>query len=159
MGAEHTVDLELAYLVGPGLLTALLVRAARRGVRVRVLTNSAESNDLPYTNYALYAAVHVLLEGGVEVYARRGRGRTLHSKYLVVDDRWVSFGSHNLDYYSSRFCCETNLQVDASGLAQQLVMCFEGGLGDAQALRLREEVIPFLRRAQAQRAFDRLFRD
>ena len=159
MAADRTLDLELAYLVGPGLLTVYLVRAAQRGVRVRVLTNSAESNDLPYTNYALYAAVCVLLEGGVEVYARRGRGRTLHSKYLVADGRWVSFGSHNLDYYSSRFCCETNLQVDASGLAQQLGACFEGGLAQAQAMRLRDEVVPFVRRAQALRAFDRLFRD
>ncbi|HEX8967421.1 MAG TPA: phosphatidylserine/phosphatidylglycerophosphate/cardiolipin synthase family protein [Chloroflexota bacterium] len=157
--ARQSLDLELPYLVGPGVLTHSLVRASRRGVRVRLLTNSAESNDLPYTNYAAYAAMRHLIDGGVDVRARRGAGRTLHSKYLVADGAWVSFGSHNLDYYSSRFCCETNLHVHSEALAQQLTHCFAEGAADSQPVELKREVLPFLRQARGLRFFNWAFKD
>jgi len=157
--AECTIDVELPYLVGPSLLTHCLVRAAQRGVRVRLLTNSAQSNDLPYTTYAAYAAMRHLLGGQVDVRARRGAGRTLHSKYLVVDGAWVSLGSHNLDYYSSRFCCETNLQVHSEALAAALEDCFADGLADSQPVDLAADVLPLLRGAHTLRLFNWLFKD
>jgi cardiolipin synthase len=157
--AESTIDAELAYLVGPAWLSNALVRAAGRGVRVRVLTNSAQSNDLPYTTYAAYLAMRQLIEGGVEVLVRRGSGRTLHSKYVVVDSEWVSFGSHNLDYYSSRFCCETNLHVRSERLAHLLEACFSEGMADSSRVDFHCEVLPFLRRAHAVRFFNWACRD
>jgi cardiolipin synthase len=158
-GARRSIVLELAYLVGPNLLTRSLVHAARRDVHVRVLTNSAESTDLPYVGYAAYSALRELLAGGVEVRVRRGAGRTLHSKYLVVDDEWVLFGSHNLDYYSSRFCCETTLQVHGGALASQLTECFVDGVRDSDPPDLHAEVLPFLRRARGLEFFNWAFRD
>jgi cardiolipin synthase len=157
--ARRSIVLELAYLVGPGPLTRSLVAAARRGVQVRVLTNSASSTDLPYAAYAAYAGMRHLLSGGVEVRVRRGAGRTLHSKYLVVDDAWVTFGSHNLDYYSSRFCCETTLQVESRRLASQLTELFADGVEDSEPVDLETEVIPFLKRSPALRFFNWAFKD
>jgi phosphatidylserine/phosphatidylglycerophosphate/cardiolipin synthase-like enzyme len=86
-------------------------------------------------------------------------GRTLHSKYVVVDDEWVSCGSHNLDYYSPRYCCETHLVVRDERLASRLTVFFESGVEDATPLSLDDEVRPFLRRHTVPRAFDRVFRD
>jgi phosphatidylserine/phosphatidylglycerophosphate/cardiolipin synthase-like enzyme len=100
-----------------------------------------------------------LIESGVEVLARRGSGRTLHSKYVVVDSAWVSFGSHNLDYYSSRFCCETNLHVGSERLAHLLEACFIEGMADSSRVDLHSEVLPFLGRAHAFRFFDWAFSD
>ena len=157
--ARRSIVLELAYLVGPSLLTRSLVSAAQRGVHVRLLTNSEASTDLPYATFAAYAAMRELLTGGVVVSVRRGAGRTLHSKYLVVDNRWVAFGSHNLDYYSSRFCCETTLQVESPELASMLTACFADGVRDSEPADLQAEVLPFLRSSPGLRFFNWAFRD
>jgi cardiolipin synthase len=157
--ARRRVDLELAYFVAHESLCGALARALGRGVRVRLLTNSAESNDLPYTTWAAYDGARRLLEAGGEVHARRGAGRTLHSKYVVIDEDWVSFGSHNLDYYSPRYCCETHLVVRDAPLAALLTAFFESGVAEATPLLLEEEVRPFLQRERVRRAFDRVFHD
>jgi cardiolipin synthase len=156
--ASERVDIELAYFVAHDPLCDALVSAARRGVRVRLLTNSAESNDLPFATWTTYEGVRRLLEGGCEVHLRRGAGRTLHCKYAVIDGRWVSFGSHNLDYFSPRLCCETNLVVNDERLGGLLLGFFETGWAEATPAN-PHDVHQFLLRAGAQRWFDRLFRD
>jgi cardiolipin synthase len=156
--ARRRIDLELAYFVAHDSLCDALARATGRGVRVRLLTNSAESNDLPYATWTAYEGARRVLEAGGSVHVRRGAGRTLHSKYVVVDDDWINLGSHNLDYYSPRYCCETNLMVRDAGLAALLTDFFETGLLDATPLSLAE-VRPFLERHVLRRAFDRGFRD
>jgi cardiolipin synthase len=156
--ATRSVDMELAYFVAHDSLCAALGRAARRGVRVRVLTNSAETNDLPYANWTAYEGIRRVLASGGAVHARRGAGRTLHPKYVVVDGEWVSFGSHNLDYYSPRYCGEMNLVVRDARLAGMLLEQFEAGIAECPALGL-DEVKLFLARNRALKAFDRVFRD
>ncbi len=156
--AQERVELELAYFVAHDPLCEALARAARRGVRVRLLTNSAESNDLPFATWTAYEGMRRLLEASGSVHARRGVGRTLHCKYVVVDAQWLSFGSHNLDYFSPRLCCETNLVVRDAGLATLLLEFFESGWTEAAPLEL-DEVRRWLLGAGAQRLFDRAFRD
>ena len=123
--AVQRIDLELAYFVEQEALCAALARAAHRGVQTRLLTNSNESNDLPHTVRAAYRGMRRLLAAGCRVHARRGAGRTLHPKYVVVDSEWVSFGSHNLEGYSVRYCCENNLVVRDAALAARLTAEFD----------------------------------
>jgi phosphatidylserine/phosphatidylglycerophosphate/cardiolipin synthase-like enzyme len=157
-GARRRIDLELSYFVALNPLCDALTDAARRGVRVRLLTNSAESTDLPFMAWTTYEGMRQLLVAGGEVHARRGAGRTLHSKYVVVDDEWVTIGSHNLDYYSARYCCETNLLTRDARLAAALVAFFQTGIADAAPVLLAE-AHEVCRRAHGPRAFDRVFRD
>lgn len=156
--AQATVDLELAYFMNHDSLCGALARAARRGVRVRLITNSAESNDLPYFRWTVHEAARRVMDAGGRVWMRRGAGRTLHTKYLVVDSLWVSFGSHNADAYSSRMCCECNLLVQDAGLASRLLDSFEQGLQEATPLE-SPELQRELRRARALRLADPLLRD
>lgn len=156
--ARASVDLELAYLVAQPPLIHVLCAAAQRGVAVRVLTNSAESNDLPFIGWTVAEALLQLRPAGVQLRLRRGAGCTLHPKYLVVDGRWVSFGSHNLDYHSSRLCCETNLIVDDAPLATALRGFFDEGW-QAASPPAAGELERWHAGAQASRRFDRWFRD
>jgi phosphatidylserine/phosphatidylglycerophosphate/cardiolipin synthase-like enzyme len=96
-------------------------------VRVRLLTNSVETNDLDYANHRLYTGFRALLDAGAELSVRRGEGRTLHCKYFVADGEWVSLGSSNLDYYSPRFCTEVNVQAHDPDLGARLTGWFEAG--------------------------------
>jgi len=157
-GAHRSVDLELAYFVVPDALCDALARAARRGVRVRLLTNSAASNDLWFTVWAAHAAMERLIAAGCHVHARQGRGRTLHTKLVVVDGEWVTVGSHNLDYYSSRYCCETNLVARDARLAGALGAFFDAGLADAEAVS-DDDARAVCRQSRVSRLFDRAFRD
>jgi cardiolipin synthase len=156
--ARCAIDLELAYFVAHDSICDALAHASARGVRVRLLTNSAESNDLPFAAWTTYVGVRRVLEKGGLAYARRGAGRTLHPKYVVVDGEWVTFGSHNLDYYSPRYCGELNLQVRCARFGGLLTEQFERGVAEASALTL-DEVSRWLAEHRALELFDRVFRD
>jgi cardiolipin synthase len=156
--ARQRIELELAYFVAHDALCAVLERAARRGVRVRLFTNSAASNDLPYAVWTAYAGALRLLRAGCEVYLRPGAGRTVHCKYVLVDREWLSFGSHNLDYYSPRFVCENNLVVRAPALAAELGAFFDGGVAQAERLTL-DAARRWLATHRTRRLYDIVFRD
>jgi phosphatidylserine/phosphatidylglycerophosphate/cardiolipin synthase-like enzyme len=83
------VDIENAYVLEHAALQEALAAACRRGVRVRLATNSAESNDLQFMNWRLQRSLLALLDAGVEVHLRQGAGRTLHGKYFVADGLWA----------------------------------------------------------------------
>jgi cardiolipin synthase len=78
----------------PPLLQAVLA-AARRGVRVEVFHSHRDA--LPTTDLAWIAAASTyaeLLDAGVRLYEHR-TGE--HSKIILVDEAWVSFGSYNCE--------------------------------------------------------------
>lgn len=132
---RRTLDIENAYYFNHPAIYRQLADACRRGVRVRLFTNSAASNDLSYMNYRLYLGFPQLIDAGVELYLRRGAGRTLHCKYFVADGEMVGFGSSNLDFFSPRFCYELGLNVKDHRLADALTAWFEEGLQEADRLR------------------------
>lgn len=157
--ARRTLDIENAYYFAHAPVHEALAAAVRRGVRVRVFTNSAQSNDLPFMNHRLLAGFPALVEAGIELYLRQGEGRTLHGKYFIADGEWVGFGSSNLDFYSPRFCLELGLHVRDRALADRLGGWFEAGIAQARrvadAQQLRAEPAP----GRASAWFDRLCRD
>jgi cardiolipin synthase len=78
----------------PPLMTALL-EAAERGVRVEVYHSHRDA--LPATDLAWIAAAasyERLLDAGIQVFENR-HGE--HSKIVLVDGRWVAFGSYNFE--------------------------------------------------------------
>ena len=58
----------------------------------------------------------------------------LHAKTLVVDGRWVSIGSVNLDNRSFALNNELNLVFQDRGLARRLVDVFQRDLAYARPL-------------------------
>jgi cardiolipin synthase len=83
----------MAYFIPSGRVLAGIRRAARRGVRVRVVVPAVSDVKLVY--FATRYLYDRLLKMGVELYERQDC--MLHSKVMVVDDRWVVVGSSNLD--------------------------------------------------------------
>lgn len=157
--SRQTIDIENAYYIHHPILDRHLAEARARGVRVRIFTNSAESNDLDFTNYRIYSGFPRLLDLGVELYLRRGKACTLHCKYTVVDGEWVSFGSSNLDYYSPRFCAELLLQARSREFAAQLTGWFERGIAEADRLTDPGSIEAVLRAQPIGRIFDRYLTD
>jgi cardiolipin synthase len=119
--ARRTVDIASAYfLPGPIFLHALRM-ARRRGVRVRVLVPAR--SDVFLVDLALRDLVRTLLNDKIEVYAYEGG--VLHSKTAIVDRRFVTVGSHNLDALSWHFNLESNVVIDEPAFARVVTSSFD----------------------------------
>jgi cardiolipin synthase len=130
---RHRRDIEMAYLAAirvarreivianayffPGIrFRRALIAAAQRGVQVTLLLQArVEYRLLHYASRALYGQ---LLAGGVaiEEYHRS----FLHAKVAVIDNRWATVGSSNIDPYSLLMSREANLFVRGPEFAGQL---------------------------------------
>jgi cardiolipin synthase A/B len=84
-----------------------LVRTAKRGIRVRVLVQAR--TEYAMMNLATKALYGQLLAGGVEIYEYNTS--FLHAKVAVVDERWATVGSSNIDPLSLLLAREANVVV------------------------------------------------
>jgi cardiolipin synthase A/B len=106
--ATHYIHLSSAYFVPDKLTINALVEAARRGVRVRVIT-PGKRIDTHTVREASRACWGDLLAAGVEIH--EFQPTMFHCKLLVVDDFLVSVGSTNFDSRSFKLNDEANLNI------------------------------------------------
>ncbi len=102
----------------------------RRGVRVRIVTNSLASTNHPYVHGAYARYRDRLLRAGVEFLEVRSDAAkltgsaeadlTMHTKLAIVDDRLVFVGSPNLDPRSIRQNTEIGMILDSPELARSI---------------------------------------
>lgn len=105
--AQERAYIANAYFVPDRSVRTALIRAARRGVDVRVLLPG--KSDVPIVAYASRATWSVLIRNGVRIY--EWQDGILHSKTAVVDGNWSTVGTFNLDALSLRWNAEVNLSV------------------------------------------------
>jgi len=130
-----SLDLISPYFVPGKAGTEALSALAKRGVRVRVLTNSLASTDeksvhsgyLKHRKALLRAGVQLLeLKPDASAIKRRageiGRGSKagLHAKTYTVDGRAIFVGSFNLDPRSAKLNTEMGLVIDSATMAEAL---------------------------------------
>ncbi len=114
--ARSEIIIANAYFV-PGLrLSRALVHAARRGVRVRLLLQGKYEYFMQY--HAARPVFGALLKAGVEIHEYSAS--FLHAKVAVVDGRWATVGSSNLDPLSLLLAREANVVVDDAPFASEL---------------------------------------
>jgi cardiolipin synthase len=107
-GAARTLYVANSYFVPDDDFRDLLVAAVSRGVDVRILTPSEES-DVLITWYGGRARYTALLRGGVRIYEYQPT--MMHAKTIVADGLWGSIGAMNFDNRSLAFNNESNLVV------------------------------------------------
>jgi putative cardiolipin synthase len=148
--SQHELLLISPYFIPGDRGTAYLDALARRGVTVKVLTNSLASNDEPivYSAYSRYR--RPLLESGVQLYELRptpgapqpatsggtSSGVSLHAKAIVVDREKVFIGSMNMDARSKLLNTEMGILVDCSPLAAAVTEFFNTATLPANAYRV-----------------------
>jgi len=137
-GASGTIDIENAYFIQtPGIKEALL-DALKRGVRVRILTNSAESVDEQIVSAPILRSLPELVQAGAGVYLKQGD--TLHSKFMVVDGMYSSVGSYNLHPRSERYEGEMTLNTLDTDTAGNLTNTFEKDIAQAKRVNSADEI-------------------
>ena len=152
-GAQDEVLIINAYIIPGEQMMETLRAATERGVRLRMLTNSLASNDVPAVTAKYKKHRKPLLEAGVELYEFRAhpeiqrgivdtppveaRFAGLHTKMVVVDRQLVYVGSLNLDPRSIRLNTEMGMVVSSPGLAQEIAEIAERDMDPENSWRVR----------------------
>ncbi len=131
--ARREIDLAHAYFVPDRAIRRALFRAAERGVRVRVLV--PEVSDVATAQIVSEAFYASLLAHGVEIYAYPPP--MLHAKTAIVDRRFVTIGSYNLDE-GLRKNLEANVAVLDEPFADHVARWFEYDLGRSKRIDAAE---------------------
>ena len=153
------------YLIPSTQGLQVLAALVRRGVRVRVLTNSLASAEIVPAAHAGYSRHRAALaRAGVELHemqpvfqdgpqrwrnpARWSAG-SLHTKTFIVDRRHVVIGSMNLDPRSRETNTEIALLLDSPGLGRALGGLFDEATQPQRAWRVQwvepADTVPHLR--------------
>ena len=131
--ASESMDLSTPYFVPDELATKALVKAARRGVKVRIITPS-QRTDSPLVRHASRARWGPLLAVGIEIWEYQPT--MYHCKAMLVDRLLASIGSTNFDNRSFALNDEANLNVLDAALADELTVLFEQDLQSARRVTL-----------------------
>jgi len=114
--AHGEIIIANAYFVPGRKMRRALVSAAQRGVKVLLLLQGRYEYFMQY--YAARPIYSALLRAGVEIHEYSPS--FLHAKVAVIDGRWATVGSSNLDPLSLLLAREANVVVDDAAFAQQL---------------------------------------
>ncbi len=114
--AREEILIANAYFLPGRRFRRALAQAAQRGVRV-VLVVQGHSDHRLY-QAASRALYRYFLENGMEVYEYHAS--ELHAKVAVVDGRWATVGSSNIDPFSLLLAREANLASHDADFARDL---------------------------------------
>lgn len=122
--ADSTVDMESPYFLLTQSWKKCLKTAQKKGVRIRVITNSVISTDVPLIQ-AIYANRRRSYQrAGIQLYEYCG-DRTVHFKTLTIDKQVVMIGSYNMDKISEKYNTEVAGWVEDTLMALYQQKLFE----------------------------------
>lgn len=136
---RSAVDLISPYFVPADAGEALFAGWARRGVRLRVLTNALEATDVAAVHAGYARRRKALLAAGATLYELRraagaapshpggplgSSGSSLHAKTFAVDRARVFVGSFNFDPRSAELNTEMGFVIDSPALAHLIEEAF-----------------------------------
>jgi cardiolipin synthase len=119
--ARERVDLVVAYFYPGRLFRRALIRAAQRGVRVRLLLQG--KIDYRFAALAAQVLYDELRGHGVRIFEYTPA--FLHAKVAVIDGDWATVGSSNIDPLSLLLNLEANVIVRDEAFARELSHRFD----------------------------------
>jgi cardiolipin synthase len=131
--ATHSIHLASAYFVPDKLTINAIVEAAKRGVKVQIIT-PGKRIDTHTVREASRACWGDLLKAGVEIFEYQPT--MFHCKLLVVDEYLVSVGSTNFDSRSFKLNDEANLNIYDRDFARQQTATFADDIRKSQRITL-----------------------
>ena len=134
-----------AYFMPGWRVRHALMEAAGRGVRVAIVVQGwSDHRIFQHASRVLYGT---LLDHGIEIYEYERS--ELHAKAAVVDGRWATVGSSNLDPFSLFLAREANVAVFDEAFGRELRDSIDGEIrrGARAVPRLLWKRRPLLSRA------------
>lgn len=109
--AKTAIDLENPYFLPTKRWRRGLKKCLDQGVRIRLLTNSSYTNDVPLIQAIYLNRRARVLRSGIEIWEYRGP-KMLHTKAIVIDHHISAIGSYNLEKLSHMYNSEVMVWVD-----------------------------------------------
>ena len=147
--AEKELLIQNAYVIPGNSALEFLQQKQADGVKVRLLTNSLASHDVPAVNSHYEPWRDKFLNAGVDLWEFQANPAIqqsivdvapvsagfsgLHSKCAVADRRYVFIGSMNLDPRSRDINTEMGAMVDSPQLAEDLAKILERNMNGVNA--------------------------
>ena len=132
--ARESIRISTPYFVPDPALLVALANASHQGVRVEILIPS--KNDLKLVLWAGRSFYEELVREGVSIH-EFDHGM-LHSKTIVIDDRWSMVGSANMDMRSFVSNFEVTASIFDPGISVSLAADFANDLSRSRRIRARK---------------------
>lgn len=155
------------YFVPGEKITAYLNELVKKGIRVRILTNSLAANDVSIVHAGYMRYREDLVKGGVELYEYKrtfskeemkqkkkdkkkskwtgSSHASLHAKSFTFDGRYLFIGSFNLDARSIALNTELGVFFESPDYARQMSNGFdEKGLIKAYRVELKDDQLKWV---------------
>jgi cardiolipin synthase len=133
--AKKTIYVQTPYFLPDVSERNELIRAAKRGVQVKVITPGKKSDHL-LTRASSRRLFGDLLKNGIEIYEYQPA--MIHAKVMLVDGVWSVVGSTNMDNRSFELNDEVNLAARDGAMSQQLLSDFERDLASSRRISYDE---------------------
>ena len=149
--AKSDIWLISPYLIPTEELEEVMHNLRKRGVRLRVLTNSIRSNNHLAAHSVYSNHLKELVAMGAEIHEVKFNARdrnhyieapvdqkwlSLHAKVILIDEALVFIGSPNLDARSLKLNTEMGLLVNSPSLNQKLREMIEPDFDSSNAWRV-----------------------
>ena len=131
--AQDSIRIINPYLTLVPSIKKALKRAIRRGVKLQVMVSA--KSDVPLTPDVVHRNAYKLMQKGAEVWFYLPGFH--HSKIMMVDGRFCTVGSSNLDARSMRFDFEENALILSRETTKELDAMFDRDTHNS--LRMTEE--------------------
>jgi cardiolipin synthase len=133
LAARRSIFAVTPYFIPDKHLEWALKKKAGEGLDVRLLL-PGKHIDTPLSRLIAQSHYEDLLRAGVKIYEYRPT--FIHSKFMIVDDRWSIIGTPNLNYRSRDLDEENAFGILDRGLSEQLHQVFEADAKNADAIQL-----------------------
>jgi len=125
--AQDSIKLINPYLTLNRKLKKALKNAVKRGVKVEIMVST--HSDIPLTPDCVFYTVHKLMKKGVNVWMYTPGFH--HTKIIIVDGKFCTVGSANLNARSLNFDYEENAIIIDQETTQQLSDMFDRDKADS----------------------------
>jgi cardiolipin synthase len=134
-GAVAHVDICTPYFLPDEALRLALMRAAHRGVRVRVVV-PGDHTDQRWVRLASRRKFGALLQSGIRIFEYRPA--MTHAKALIVDTQWALLGTTNVDNRSFEHNDEVNVAFREPAVADRLRRDFDADIAASDEITLAQ---------------------
>lgn len=148
--ATESIYITSPYFIPDRVIAKALLDAAARDVDIKVLV--PEKSNHVIADWVSRAYITDLLDAGVELWLYQDV--MIHAKTAVVDGRWVTVGTANIDRLSMTGNYEVNLQVHDPEMARHMEEIFRADLTNSRLVDPDE----WRQRPLVQRACERLLK-
>jgi len=138
-GAHKNVFIVTPYFVPTSRLARVIRLAAYRGVDVRIIIPKASNH--PVVDIGARSYFQGMLDSGVRLYLYTGSSEDngmIHSKIAVIDERWTTLGTLNLDTISLLYNFEANIVSTNREFAKEIGELFWNSLRRSDLLDKKE---------------------